>query len=270
MQSNMFLSRSDLGVKGRLACFEVSDWAKTGWIRHAFLTRKGGISPAPFRSLNLSTATGDSERNVSGNRKVVASAFHFEPKRLVLLHQKHGDRILLLKGPRPSTPRDLAYDAILTDSPDRFLGIKTADCLPILVADRAKKVVAAIHAGRQGTALQITRKAIQGMETEFGSVPTDLWIAVGPSIGCCCYEIDERVFSREWERFAVPKGEGKWMLDLAAINIDQIKKEGVPEDHIARIDLCTRCHPDLFFSYRGEGTTGRQLSFIGITESPSM
>ena len=264
------LSRSDLGVKEELACFEVSDWAKTGWIRHAFLTRKGGISPAPFRSLNLSTAAGDSERNVSGNRQVVAFAFHFKPNRLVLLHQKHGDRILVLKGPRAPDPRDLDYDAVVTDSPGRFLGIKTADCLPILVVDRAKKIVAAIHAGRQGTAFQITRTTIQGMGAEFGSVPTDLWIAVGPSIGRCCYEIDEKVFSREWEPFAVSKGEGKWMLDLPAINIDQMKKEGVPEDHITRIDLCTRCHPDFFFSYRGEGTTGRQLSFIGITESPSM
>ncbi len=261
------LTRSDLGVKGGLACFEIPDWVKTGWIRHAFFTRMGGISPTPFRSLNLSTATGDSEKNVSRNAKVVTAAFHLEPKRLVLLHQKHGDRILLLKEPRPSTPRDLAYDAILTDSPGWFLGIKTADCLPILVADRAKKVVAAIHAGRQGTALQIVRKVIRKMGAEFGSVPTDLRVALGPSIGRCCYEIDDRAFSPEWEPFSVSKGDGKWMLDLSAINIDQMKKEGVPEDQITRIDVCTRCHPDLFFSYRGEGTTGRQISFIGITDT---
>ncbi len=225
------------------------------------------MSPAPFHSLNLSSATGDPERHVSANRNAVASAFHFDPERLVLLHQKHGDRILVLKGSRVPNPHDLDYDATLTDSPDWVLGIKTADCLPILVADRAKKAVAAIHAGRQGTALQITRKVIRKMGVEFGSAPTDLRVALGPSIGRCCYEIDDRAFSPEWEPFAVSKGEGKWMLDLSAINIDQMKKEGVPEDQITRIDLCTRCHPNLFFSYRGEGTTGRQLSFIGIADT---
>lgn len=261
------LTRSSLRAREGLPCFEIPDWTKTGWIRHAFLTREGGISLHPFRSLNLSTATGDSEKHVSANRKTVASAFHFEPERLVLLHQKHGDRILVLKGSQVPDLQDLACDAILTNSPGWVLGIKTADCLPILVADRAKRIVAAIHAGRQGTALQIARKAIQRMGAEFGSAPTDLWIAMGPSIGRCCYEIDEKVFYRGWERFAVPKGQGKWMLDLSAINTDQMKQEGVPESHISRVDLCTRCHPDLFFSYRGEGTTGRQLSFIGITDT---
>ncbi len=260
------LARSGLGTREGLPCFEVSRWTKTEWIRHAFLTRMGGISPAPFHSLNLSSATGDSERNVSGNRKRVAAAFHFDSERLMLLHQKHGDRILVLKGSRIPDLHDLDYDAMLTNSPGWFLGIKTADCLPILVADRAKKVVAAIHAGRQGTALQITRKVIRMMGTEFGSIPIDLWIAMGPAIGSCCYEIDDRAFFREWEPFAVPKGGGKWMLDLSAINIDQMKKEGVPEDQITRIDVCTRCHSHLFFSYRGEGTTGRQLSFVGITD----
>ncbi len=261
------LNRSALRTRRGLPHFEAPEWDGIEWVRHAFLTREGGVSPSPFRSLNLSTATGDSEEHLSENKRVLASVFHFDPERLVLLHQNHQDRMLVLKGRREGNPSELDYDAVLTDSPGWTLGIKTADCLPILVVDRVKKVVAAIHAGRQGTALQITRKVIERMGAEFGCVPGHLSIAVGPSIGVCCYEIDEKVLIPEWETFSVPKKDGKRMLDLPGINIDQIKKEGIRDDQISRIDLCTRCHPDLFFSYRGEGQTGRQLSFIGITEA---
>ena len=261
------LDRSALRTRNGLPYFEVPEWAKIDWIRHAFLTRNGGSSPPPFHSLNLSTATGDSEEHLSENISVIASAFHFEPEGLVLLHQEHRDRILVLKGCGERYSSDSDYDAVLTHSPDRILAIKTADCLPILVVDRVKKVIAAIHAGRQGTALQITRKAIRRMGAEFGCFPKDLSVALGPSIGACCYEIDEKVFLPEWESFAVPKKDGKWMIDLAGINMDQMRKEGIREDQISCIDLCTRCHPDLFFSYRGEGQTGRQLSFIGIKQT---
>jgi hypothetical protein len=102
------------------------------------------------------------------------------------------------------------------------------------------------------------------MEEEFGCTSENLIIAFGPSIGHCCYEIDEKVFQPEWEPFSTLKGSGRWMVDLARINIAQMKKEGIQEEQIFRIDLCTSCHTDLFFSYRKEGRTGRQLSFIGI------
>jgi len=105
------------------------------------------------------------------------------------------------------------------------------------------------------------------MRIELGCSPKDLWVALGPSIGSCCYEIDEKVFLQEWAPFATMNGVGKWRIDLPRINIAQMKEEGIGEDQIFRIDLCTRCHPDLFFSYRGEGQTGRQLSFIGITSA---
>jgi YfiH family protein len=161
-------------------------------------------------------------------------------------------------------PTLLEYDALITNSPNTFLGIQTADCVPIFIADQKKRVIAAIHAGRQGTALHITTKVLKNMEEEFGCTSENLIIALGPSIGHCCYEIDEKVFQPEWEPFSTLKGSGRWMVDLARINIAQMKKEGIQEEQIFRIDLCTSCHSDLFFSYRKEGRTGRQLSFIGI------
>ena len=260
------LNRSALKDKNGLPYLEVPQLADIEWIRYAFLTRNGGISPVPFQSLNLSTATGDSEAHVSENKRRIASAFDFEPDRLMLLRQIHEDRILILRKPLNCSPPNLEYDGIITNAANRFLAIKTADCLPILIVDRAKKVIAAVHAGRQGTARHIVRKVLKRMALEFGCSPGDLLIALGPSIGPCCYEIDESVFLPEWEPFSIPNKGGKWRIDLAGINMDQMREERVEEDQLIRIDLCTRCHPDLFFSYRGEGQTGRQLSFIGVTE----
>ena len=235
-------------------------------MRHAFLTRQGGVSPSPYGSLNLSDKNGDREQFVSTNKKIIAEAFAFDSSRLILLDQMHRDRILLLDKPTPPLSSPLEFDALITNSPNIFLGILTADCLPIFVVDQQKKVIAAIHAGRQGTALHITAKALRKMKEEFGCLWKDLHVGMGPSIGSVCYEIDEKVFQQEWKPFSVSRGPGKWMVDLARINIDQMKREGIEEGQISWVNLCTHCHGNLFFSYRKEGRTGRQLSFIGIIE----
>ncbi|HSB03809.1 MAG TPA: peptidoglycan editing factor PgeF [Thermodesulfobacteriota bacterium] len=257
------LKRSDMKVENGFSYFEAPRITHLEWLRHAFLTRKGGMSPLPFDSLNLGKCNGDSEAHVMTNKKLIASAFSFDPDRLILLRQVHQDRILILKEPHSPIPSDLEYDALITNSPNRFLGIKTADCLPILVTDPVKKVIAAIHAGRQGTGLRITGQVLKRMKVEFSCLPEDLLVALGPSIGPCCYEIDGKVFLPEWEPFSAPRREDKWMVDLPGINIAQIKEEGIREDQIFWISLCTHCNSDLFFSYRREGQTGRQLSFIG-------
>jgi polyphenol oxidase len=259
---NIF-NRSTMKIKNDLSYFEAPGMSHLEWLRHAFLTRKGGISPPPFDSLNLGKYNGDSEEHVLKNKKLIGSAFGFDPDRSILLRQVHQDKILILKEPHGPIPSSLEYDAVITDSPNRFLGIKTADCLPILVADPAKKVIAAIHAGRQGTGLRITGQVVRRMEAEFGCSPEDLLVALGPSIGPCCYEIDGKVFFQEWEPFSASRGKDKWMVDLPRMNIAQMKKEGIRDDQIFWIDLCTHCNSDLFFSYRREGQTGRQLSFIG-------
>ena len=258
------LDRSALKAKNGLAYFEIPEIAKLGWIRHGFLTRQGGVSPSPFDTLNLSDNNGDRDEYVSQNKHLIAKVFDFDVDQLILLHQVQQDQILLLKGPLTTLPSPLEYDAQITNSPNTFLGILTADCVPIFVIDQKRKVIAAIHAGRQGTALHITTKVLKKMEEEFKCSPEDLLIAVGPSIGFCCYEIDEKVFSTEWEPFSISVGDGKMMVDLARINIAQIEKEKVKQEQIFWIDLCTGCHKDLLFSNRKEGKTGRQLSFIGI------
>jgi hypothetical protein len=260
----LILSRSSLKIKKDLPYFEDPEMARIEWVRHAFLTRKGGVSLPPYHSLNIGERNGDREEHVLRNRNLIAQAFCFNLERLISLHQKQEDKILVLKEPVNALPALMEYDAMVTNAPNTFLGILTADCLPIFAVDKKKKAVAAVHAGRQGTALHITAKVLRNMKEEFNCSPKDLVISLGPSIGPCCYEIDEKVFQTEWEPFSTSKGNGRRMVDLAAINVAQMKKEGIQEEQICRIDLCTRCHHDLLFSYRREGQTGRQLSFIGI------
>jgi YfiH family protein len=260
------LNRSFLKTCNGIPHFESPGLAKLEWTRHAFLTRLGGVSLPPYDSLNLSDKNGDLETFVLQNKNLVSAAFGFESRSLILLDQMQHDQILLLKEPIITLPSPLEYDALITNSPNTYLGIQTADCLPIFIVDQKRKAIAAVHAGRQGTALQITIKVLKRMKEEFACTLNDLLIAMGPSIGSCCYEIEERVFQPEWEPFSTLKGTGKWMVDLAQINIVQMKREGIGEEQIYWVNLCTRCHSDLFFSYRREGQTGRQLSFIGIAE----
>ncbi len=258
------LDRSHLKVQNGIGYFQNPELAKFGWIRHAFLTRRGGVSPPPYDSLNLSDKNGDEKECVVRNKDLIGATFGFDPCRLVLLDQMQQDQILLLKQPIITLPSPLEFDALITNSPDLVPAILTADCLPIFVVDQKRKVIAAIHAGRQGTALHVIAKVLKKMKQEFGCSSSDFVITLGPSIGVCCYEIDEKAFHPEWELFSTSRERGKWMVDLAQINIAQMKGEGIEEEQIGWINLCTRCCGDLFFSYRREGRTGRQLSFIGM------
>jgi len=257
------LAQSDL-KKSSLPYFEIPSLAGLGWIKHGFLTRMGGVSTPPYDSLNLTGENGDRQEHVSRNKERIAAIFGFNPKHLILLNQMHQDNILVLREPHGTIPSLLEYDALITDYPNTFLGILTADCLPVFVVDQRKKVIAAIHAGRQGTALHITTKVLKNMEEEFGCSPDNLRIALGPSIGPCCYEIGEEVFLPEWEPYATSTRNGKKKVDLAKINIAHMEREGIKTEQISWITLCTCCHHNLFFSYRRERRTGRQLSFIGI------
>ena len=129
------LNRSSLGTTNDLPYFEIPEIAELGWVRHAFLTRRGGVSLPPYESLNLSNTNGDQEEFVSQNRNRIASAFRFDSKRLILLDQMQQDQILLLREPVFTLPAPLEYDAMITNSPNIFLGILTADCLPIFAIE---------------------------------------------------------------------------------------------------------------------------------------
>lgn len=241
------------------------------FITHAFCTRKGGASRGRFARLNFSTNEGDTEEAVRANWDILAQAFRIPFTRFVTVCQIHGDGVLVIDTPyddRRDPPR-LEYDAIVTNEPDLAIGVKTADCVPVLLVDIVRRVIGVVHAGWQGTALHIVAGTVSVMQERFSSATKDIEAVIGPAIGPCCYEVDEVVRAKlqhagPWNLLAVESDRcGHWMLDLPGANYLQLVHAGIPPQNISLTRLCTSCNKDLFFSHRGEGgRTGRQLSFI--------
>jgi YfiH family protein len=274
------------------------------WMVHGFSTRKGGASKlGSERVLNLGFTDWDSRESVESNRKVVLGALGAGEMDLVALRQIHSDLIH-----RVEKVSDIALkgDALISNAPGILLGVQTADCVPILLADTRNRAVAAIHAGWRGTLARIAAKTIGRMQMEFGTRPADIVAAIGPAIHRCSYEVGPEVAqafagqfpqAREW--FDIPRelssgmqdgeivaGEGpnplKWLLmtppghdpppptvqlDLVTANRWQLIDAGVREANISASDLCTACNSDLLFSHRREqGHTGRMMAVIGIRE----
>lgn len=241
-----------------------------------FTTRHEGVSRPPYNSLNLGVNTDDSPHNVEGNRSLLARTFGISLEQLVTVRQNHGSDILAIDAPNDDFSHFLGIeaDAIITNQPGVMIGITVADCVPILLCDPVKKVVAAVHAGWQGTALRIVEQTVQGMQQLFGSRPAEIKAAIGPCIHPCCYQVDQPVregFKQQselWQAVAQPDGAGAWRLDLALANRMQLEDAGLGGDAIQTSPLCVSCNRELFFSYRrDEGETGRQIGFIMLSAS---
>lgn len=149
-------------------------------------------------------------------------------------------------------------DALLEDARGAVIAVKTADCLPVLLVDERHRAVEAVHAGWRGTVAGIVRRAAEAMQARFGTEPGDLHAAIGPGIGECCYEVGPEVAAQ----FGI---DGRAHVDLAAANRRQLTEAGVPESRIYLSNLCTRCLPEEFHSYRRDQlAAGRLYSFVGI------
>ena len=236
-----------------------------------FTTRHEGVSRPPYNSLNLGTNTLDQPHNVEGNRSLLARAFGINQDALVTVKQVHGSDILVINEPNEDYSHFLGLegDAIITNQPGVMIGVCVADCAPILLLDPEKQVIAALHAGWQGTAAKLAAKAVAGMESMFECDPNKLQAFIGPRIGKCCYEVDAPVrqaFAQggvPWDTCAEKSADGKWRLDLAAANREQLINAGLLVDRIQVSDMCVSCLRELFFSYRRDsGETGRQMGFI--------
>jgi polyphenol oxidase len=149
-------------------------------------------------------------------------------------------------------------DALVTNRPGLALSIRTADCYPIFLADARNRAIAAIHAGWRGTAAHIVAKTLERMTSEFGTTPSDVYAAIGPGIGVCCYEVGEEV-ARQFGY------DVRTHLDLVSENRKQLETAGVPSQNIEALGVCTFCDAERFFSYRREKEkAGRMTSFIRI------
>lgn len=190
---------------------------------------------------------------------------------LLSVKQVHGTDVLVLD--RPVTVSDKfhdGWDALVTDQPGVTVAVRTADCVPILVHDPRRRVVAAIHAGWRGAVARIVPKTLTLMEDRFGSTKPDLRVSIGPSAGPCCYEVDGPVLDQlqmgrsDWESVVHDHRGHKARLDLKALIRRQVEGEGVPASSISAVNLCTICQGQLFYSYRREGrVNGTMVS--GIT-----
>lgn len=299
--------------------------ASLPWLRHAFSTRVGGVSRV-YQSdaetggdLNLSWTTEDDPALVAENRRrFVAAAARSKSTgsnplpQLVTLRQIHSGLVHVFRedggGKNAKRPRVapayqatkqgravLKGDGMMTDRPGLLLGIQTADCIPVLVADPRRKAVAAFHAGWRGTLARIVERGVGAMRLEYGSDPRDLIAAIGPGIGPCCYSIGEEVrhefesqfiyadelFSEVYDRdpirekypmlFLTQRAPGhsnigpQTHLDLWQANLRQLLDAGIPRTNITVTGECTACNPQRYFSHRAQqGFTGRMLNVVGV------
>ena len=266
---------------------QIDEWLRFPWLIHGFSTRDGGVSsvygPPDHRlaELNLGFTADDVREAVIENRRRLVEALRpAQPLPLKTVKQVHGSRVIAVREPGPlHTPGDpIEADGLTTSVAEVLLAILTADCVPILIADTSKRVVAAFHAGWRGTVARIVEQGIAAMQTDYNSHPEDLIAAIGPSIGPCCYTVGEQLqqefsatFSYAPELFQERGGQPHF--DLWQANRQQLLSAGVAHRRIAAVGLCTACsrNPNgrrLFFSHRAEkGFTGRMMGVIGTTRS---
>lgn len=240
-----------------------------------FTTRHEGVSRPPYNSLNLGMTTDDAPHNVEGNRSLLARTFGISQERLVTVRQTHSSDILVIDAPNEDFSHFMGIeaDAVITSQPEVMIGVTVADCVPVLLYDPVGKVIAAVHAGWQGTAANIAAQTVQGMAGIFGCRPGDIRAAIGPCINPCCYQVDQPVkdgFKAQtalWQTVSQPDGPGRWRLDLALANRMQLEEAGLATSAIQTAGNCVCCQKELFFSYRRDhGETGRQIGFIMLKE----
>jgi YfiH family protein len=289
-----------------LQILEAPQLAQLSWLVHGFSTRPGGLSELQTSRdgckiaenvLNLGFTDGDTRERVLKNRQNFFAALKAGDARVIALRQIHSD-IVHVGGaanvpPPAETPKG---DALITNEPGLLLVVQTADCVPLLLADKKRHAIAAIHSGWRGTLQRIAQKTLGRMQMEFGTRPQDVVAALGPAIGQCCFEVGPEVLAgfaakfpeaREWFKGpfdALARGDNHphwlpWLsmrppghelpeprahLDLIAANRTILSAAGVPPRNIFSSGFCTACRTDLFFSYRRERVTGRMIAAIGI------
>lgn len=222
---------------------------------HGISTRKGGVSMAPYDSLNCGLNTEDNAGHVRENRRRFFDAVHLDENLLVVPEQVHGDhvRVATSSGAVSDT------DAVVTRQTALFLSVQVADCLPVFLVDPVRSAVGLVHAGWRSSAKRITFATVLTMNRAFQSNSSDLVALLGPSIGPCCYSVGEETA----DQFDLRYFRGG-RLDLWQCNMDQLLDAGLKQENIVQSRLCTVCHPEWFYSHRAsEGKTGRMLAVLG-------
>lgn len=242
-----------------------------GGVRHGFSTRRGGVSPAPWDTLNLGPGRGDAPENVEENYRRFFAALDMDSAYPVLSRQVHRDDVRLCTaadaGKGLIRDRDYDADALITAEKGLPLVVFSADCGIILLHDPVHGAVGAAHAGWRGAAGGIVYKTVRRMQELFGTDPGDLRAAIGAAIGPCCFETDadvpqalEAALGAEAEPYITRRGP-KWHVDLKGVNARWLEKAGVRQIDVS--PDCTACHPELYWSHRRMGQArGAQIAMI--------
>ena len=248
---------------------------RAGGVVHGFSTRLGGVSTGIYESLNLGSTRGDDPACVQENYRRFFAAVGVKADAVAMTNQVHGDTV------RPVTTADVkaglldreAYEAdgLVTDIPGLALVIFSADCLPVLLYDPVRRVIAAVHAGWRGTAAGIVERAVEKMAF-YGSRPEDILAAIGPGISRCCFETHEDVPNAMTAALGVratpflsPIENGKFKVDLKGINAMRLERSGLLRAHISVTADCTACLPERYWSHRATGgVRGSQAAVIQI------
>lgn len=245
---------------------------------HAFSTRLGGVSEGIYSSMNLSFTRGDDENSVMENYRRLAEAVGFSVENIVTSDQTHtanvrviteADRGNGITKPRPYTD----VDGMITNVPGLVLATFYADCVPLYFIDPVRKAIGLSHSGWRGTAAHIGAVTVRRMQEEYGSLPEDIYGAIGPSICQECYEVSEDVIlefqktfpEQSWRNLFYRKENGKYQLNLWEANRQIMLEAGLIEEHISLPGLCTCCNPEFLFSHRASrGKRGNLGAFLGI------
>lgn len=250
---------------------------RVDFVRHGFSTRLGGVSKPPFDAMNLSFTRGDDDACVKENFVRFCRAVGVDADNVVISKQEHHTNIRNVTAADRGSgiARERLYtdvDGLLTDEPNVVLCTQYADCVPLFFVDPVKRVVGASHAGWRGTVAGIGAVTVERMVADYGCRREDILAGIGPSIGKCCFEVDAPVYEAFCQADVFDDGcftarGDKFDIDLWEVNRRVLMSAGVTAEHITVTDLCTRCHPDVFWSHRVTGDTrGSLAGIISITE----
>jgi hypothetical protein len=244
-------------------------------------TRKGGCSEGNYAEFNINHYCGDSEDAIQTNRTSLCHYLGISEDRLIMPHQVHQteivaiDEAFLRLSAEGQKARLEGVDALMTNLVDVCIGVSTADCIPVLIYDRVKRVSCAIHAGWRGTVKRIVEKAVETMISVYGSRPSDLLVQIGPGIHLESFEVGDEVyeaFAQEGfameaisQRFPAADGSSieKWHIDLPMCNLQQLRSKGIPQSQISVSEVCTFQQSDIYFSARRLGINSGRI-FTGI------
>jgi YfiH family protein len=245
---------------------------------NGFSTRLGGVSDMPANALSLAGFNDDRAENILENRRRFLKLFPGDWS-LAGCWQVHGADVRIVNSAEEANPAenqlgDTVYcDVIVSNAIHVLAGVKTADCVPILMGDPVSRAFAAVHAGWRGTLASAVLVGVQRLNTEYGAKPEDLRVAIGASAGPCCYEVGAEVIDaftkrfQDGERLFTKTRPGHAKVDLLKANQDQMIAVGVRKERIHTAPICTMCRTDLFFSYRKEksvnGKVGRLMAVVG-------